>query len=436
MKHHAKFTKLKVALLALGLLGSLSACSKKEGNSDQQPNGSAKGFGTVPEKAGDKSRYKPMPETGSPVGLGYAVDLNNETGISNRCVDGTMETIPVQDGAMFLDANFTRKEIDSYLSASASGSVSFLAWGASASGSYSQKLREDSYGLNYIMLAYHKDKSEVFLPSARTEMWKLASPTEFRANCGDGYIAARDKGSLIIVKFSLALDEKSERKDWGASGGGHFLSFAKLRTQIQGNSGKKISTGALSVSIYQRGGKPAEIGKLLKAPDSESGLVENFALCSVHEVEKCLKSLRSIETYVADVFPKQIDDKENGGSAVIMHYPFIYPISLGADFNPGVDAFVVNGRKLLDRLYTEELDDVARLLADANVKDAAVESMIAKARANVSAIREAAKICYETESYQQCAPRAEELIAACAETDVSNFLNDEAAADPGANSGE
>ncbi len=406
-------------LVFSGLVG-LSACNSghqgKE-DSEEPTTGSARGFKAPPAEAGPSDRYAPIFEPGVPLGMGFGVDLNNHAGIPNKCVDGTLEDIPMQDGYISLDADYSREEIEKSLGVSTSGGFNIGAWGASARASYAQKSRESSFGLNYVVFAYNRDHSKVFIPSGRAEAWKQSSQEEWLASCGAGYVAAQDFGSMLFIKFSLRLDQKEEEKSWGGGASGNYLSIAKLKASISGNTKTKKATGKLSLSALQIGGKPAELGKILKT-NTEQGLIESFALCDVSDIPKCLEGLRSIENYIADVFPKQIEDKENGGSALLTTYPFLYPKNIGADFNPGVDQFVLKARKDLTALYDAEMDDLVRLKAYARADDSEAQKIIEQAKKNVADIRSASELCYKTETYQQCAKRSEELTIECAATNV------------------
>ena len=143
------------------------------------------------------------------------------------------EDVPQQEGYLAIDADFTRTEVERNLGVSTSGSVNLIKLGVSASANYSQKLRERGLGLNYIVMVYNIDHSKVFIPSARSEAWKQASKEEWLQSCGAGYVAAQDFGSMLIINFSLRLDEKQEEKDWEAAGSGNYLSLAKLKAGIK-----------------------------------------------------------------------------------------------------------------------------------------------------------------------------------------------------------
>lgn len=421
----------------LGVLTLIACGEAKNGAGEAAPQGSARGFKSAPAAAGNPGLYAPIIEPTSPLAMGFAVDLNNHSGIPNRCVDGTIETVPQQEGYLSLDADSSRDEIESNLGVKADAKVKFLKWGGSARGHFAQAMRSNSYGLNYVVFAYNKHHSKVFIPTGRNAAWKNASPEEWNESCGGGYVAAQDYGSMLIVKFSLQLENKAETRDWGGRAGGSYLSMAKLRASLSGNSKTKRSKGTLSLSAIQVGGKPAELGKLLKTGD-DKGVIESFALCDVSDAEKCLAGLRSIENYIANEFPKQMDDKESGGPAVLTTYPFKYAKTVGSDFNPGLDTFVQKARGDLTDLYEAEMRDVETLKAFAKKDDADAQETLTKATANVSAIRQATELCYRTATYQECATRAEELALACAETVVPSGLGtgDSGQGNTPSNSGE
>lgn len=407
------------SLIFTGLVG-FTACSSNHKDDQEQPAktmGTAQGFKAPPSQAGETDRYSPIVEPGVPLGMGFAVDLNNHTGIPNKCVEGTLEDVPMQEGYFSLDADYTREDIEKSLGVSASGSYSAFTWGGSARASYAQKMREQSYGLNYVVFAYNKDHSKVFIPTSRSEAWKQSSQEEFLTSCGAGYVAAQDYGSMLFLKFSLILDQKDEEKNFGAGASGSYMGIAKLKASISANTRTKKATGKLSVSAFQIGGKPAELGKILKT-NADGGLIESFALCDVSDIPKCLEGLRSIENYVANVYPAQIDDKEKGGSALLTTYPFLYPKNIGPEFNPGVDQFVLKARKDLSDLYNAEMDDLVKLKAFARPDDTDAQKIMTDAQKNVSEIRSATELCYRTSTYKQCAQRSEELTIACAATNV------------------
>jgi hypothetical protein len=427
--------QIKATTLVLAL--ATAACSS--GSTDKpvetQHQGSAQGFKAPPKEAGSKDLYAPITEPGKPLMLGAGVDLNNHAGIINKCVEGKVETVKQQEGYLSLDADYTRSDIESYLGADTSGSVSFLLWSASARAHFARKSREQSFGLNYIVFAFNKDHSKVFIPTGRSAEWKTASQDEWMESCGDGYVAAQDYGSMLLVKFSVTLDRKTSSNNWGGSAGGGFMSFAKLRASIEGNSSSKRDRGTLSVSALQIGGKPSELGKILQT-NADSGLVENFALCNVEDVPKCLEGLRSIEHYIAQDFPKQIEDDKKGGSSLLTTYPFRYPKTMGVNFNPGLDHFVLDARKTLNRLYEEEMLDITTLKANARKEDSESQATIEQAQANIAAIRETAQLCYKTSTYNECVAQASDLEAACAETTVPEDFLDDTAREGGSGSDE
>lgn len=423
--------------LTLGVAG-VAACTSG-GESDAPKKGTSVGFmKALPAEAGDASAYSPMAEPSGRFPPGFAVDLDNHAGIPARCIDGTVETVPQQEGYLALDAEFSRNELDAVLGVKTGGSVKFLKWGASARGHFSHTTRSKDYALKYMVVSYNKHHTKVFVPTGRTETWKNASTEEWRKSCGGGYVAAVDYGSLLIIKFSLKLSDKQVEKEWGGSASGNYLSFAKLRASISGNQKTKEAKGELTLSAIQIGGKPAELGKILKAPDSEKGMIENFALCNVEDVPTCLASLRSVEEYLAETFPKQMEDEKNGGPAVMTTYPFIYPKMMGAEFDPGVDQFVVKAREDLTSLYEEEMTDVTTIAHYKDDGDEDAEKIMKAAEKNASDIREAMELCYQPSTYKQCAARAEELRIACAATVVPAQMGvgESGEGNMGSNSGE
>jgi hypothetical protein len=412
-----------ISLASTMMLSSCNPDNINNGSKGPKTEVNGKGYlGAPPKQAGKKSRYAPIVEPGSPVGMGFGIDMNNHRGIPNRCIEGVVETIPQQEGMISLDASYSQSDIERFMGGSTSGGVKLLSWGASARATFSQKTREQNFGLNYIAFAYNKDHSKVFVPSERSTTWDLASPEEWNLSCGEGYVAAQDFGSMLIIKFSLHLNNKTVERSFGSSARGNYLSFAKLKGSLSGRQKTKKVSGTLSVSAIQIGGKPAELGKILKS-GSKKGVIENFALCDLNDMEKCLAGLSSIETYMADVFPKQIEDKKNGGSAILRTFPFIYPRNIGSDFNPGLDEFVLKSRKDLRRLYEEEMSDIVTLKQYADDDDEESQTTLAKAENNVAQIRAVSELCYETSTYQECAAKTEQIAIDCAETyvDVTDY---------------
>ncbi len=425
----------KLALLAT----ILAACmeSPDQSNAAPQLKLESTGFRSPPGKAGDASRYKAITEPGVPIGLGFGVDVENEAGIPSRCLEGKVESIPQQEGAFFISGDFSKEELNRVIGVSGGGGINLGKWGLSSRGQFAHKTHQEQFGLNYIAVAINKDHSKVFIPDQRSEAMKHLSTEEFITRCGSGYVAAQDFGSLLIVRFSLRLSNRSGDNSFGNTTSGSFMSFAKLRASISANQGTKGVSGSLSMSALQVGGKPSELGKLLKT-SSEKGIIETFPLCDVKEVEKCLAGLRSIEEYLSETFPKQIADKENGGSAVLATYPFLYPKTMGPDYNPGLDEYVLKARKELSRLYEVEMSDIAMINQFASASDQGAKEIVEKATANVAAIREATQLCYDPATYQQCAMRAEEIGIACTETNVPANMTSEggAASNQGSSSGE
>lgn len=421
MKSVGRFVKYGV--VSLGLTALIS-CAKSSGNDDGQPSthkAGAKGFKSPPSEAGAADLYSPITEPGVPVGMGFGIDLNNHKGIPNICLDGTLETIPQQEGYISLDAQFTREEFEQALGVSTGGSASFFGFGGSARADYAQKTKSSKYSLEYVMFAFNKHHSKVFVPTGRKEAWKSSSKEEWLTSCGAGYVAAQDFGSMLFIKFSLKLDSNSSTTDWSGGASGNYMSIAKLRSDISRHTGTSGASGTLSVSALQIGGKPEELGKILKTA-SEAGLVESFALCNVKNTDECLKGLRSIEAYAADVFPKQMEDEKKGGPALLTTYPFQYPKTMGADFNPGLDEYVLKARKTLSSLYEDEMNDIITISSYASKDDKEAAATLIKATGNVAEIRTAGELCYKTATYQQCAARAEELRIACAQTTVPQDL--------------
>lgn len=408
----------KSTLVAATLLALLASCStsKNDNANDPKKEGTAQAFKTPHERAGDKKLYQPISDMGIPVGTGYGVDLENENGIPFKCVDGTKESIPNTEGVLFHDQGFSQSDIEKSLGASADGKASFLKWGASARSSFIQKTRAQSVGLHYTVMTYNKDRSEVFLPSGRSEATKLYSSEEWLANCGSGYVAAQDYGSMLVLRFSLHLENKTLEQELKTSGSGKF-SIGRLRADLNVKVRKSTSRGSLSVSAIQIGGKPSELGKILKSDDSEVGLIQSFFMCDVSRVDDCLKGLSSVEDYIAKVFPAQIADKTNGGSSLLASYPFKYQKNIGPEFNPGVDKFVVDSRSRLSDLYDAELSD-AQIIAAHGGSAPEMVALAAKMSQNIEGVRDAMALCYIASSYQQCAKRAEELAISCAETVV------------------
>lgn len=393
----------------------MPACQEAEDTKDNPVvSGNAEGFGSEPPKeAGKRDRYMPITEPNSVMALGTAVDLDNQKGYPTGCLEGTTQLVRGQEGVLDLESDYTMNELDSFVGMSASGGVKFLSWGASARGHFSRKLREKNYALNYVAFNFVKDRSEIFHPVKRSSYYDTLSGEDFVDSCGTGYVAAQDFGAMVLIKFSLELNSRSEQKSWGASAKGNYLSLFKLQAAISGNSGSKRSKGRLSVSALQIGGKPSELGKIL-GTQSKGGLIQNFALCDVYDVEKCLKGLKSVEEYLGVHFPKQLE--EEGNSAVLRTYPFVYPKTLGSDHNPGISDFVIRARTKLRELYETEMEKISAMAPFAQDGDENAQEIIEQVKENVSDIRDAASKCYETATYQECTELTEEVSFKCAET--------------------
>jgi len=415
---HKKVTTgiINTSVFAALLWGGIACNEQEQHSAPTKKTGSAKGFSTPPSEAGNADLYAPVSEAGVPVLPGSGFDLNNHKGILNSCVEGESINVPQQEGFFSLDANYTREDVKQILGTSSNGSAKFLTWGASARASFDYSSHTQSKSINYLVFAYNKHQSKVFLPKGRSEAWKLASAEEWQANCGDGYVAAQDFGSMLLVQFSLVLDAKDSDAKFSTSGQGNYMSFASLKASLSANQTKKRASGSLSVSAVQIGGKPEELGKILKRQSGDKGAVESFVMCNVAEAEKCLEGLKAVEDYVSEVFPKQIADKEDGGGTVLRTYPFRYPKTIGVEFNPGVDQFVMKARKDLIELYEAELSDISALQASNRKNDEEEKAMLELAKKNVAQIRKAAELCYNTATYEDCVELAEEVKASCSET--------------------
>jgi hypothetical protein len=417
-------TKKPAITLAVASIGMafITACSVIEKKKNAPPQkGSGRGFNAPPAEAGD-GEYAPIMDTSTPVGMGYGVDLRNQKGIPNKCVDGNVDSIPQQDGFFSLDATFKREEILEVLGGSIGGGVSLPIWGASAKASFSKAISTSNNSLEYFVYVSNKDHSEVFVPTGRTEASKNLSKEEWLSDCGGAYVAAKDYGSSLMIKFSLTLRGKGIKQDAGGEASGNYLSFASLKASISKHMENSNNSGYLSVTAYQTGGKPAELGKILKKEGSDAGLIESFALCDGKDLKGCMAGLRSIEDYISNVFPKQMEDKTNGGSSVLRTYPFKYPVNIGGGFNPGLAVYVENARNNLAILYKDEMQDLAVLVDPRRTPSDELDAIISKAKANVSAIRSATQLCFETATYPECATNSEELTISCSETIIPDEI--------------
>ena len=429
MKSFVQFLPILTAL-------SLATCSSDKKKADPVPNtaGSAKGFKAPPAKLGKTDQYRPILEPEVPLALGAGVELENGTGITNKCLEGTVEKIPVQEGFLSLDAEYSRDEVESILTGDvggeASGSWKGLSGQISARRSFSEKLIKNTSKFSYMVFAYNKHHSKIFTPTGRSAVSKDLTGADWFASCGTGYVAGADYGSMIMISFSLNLSKKEGVKETktSADGGGNFWSFAKLRADISSNSFEKTvnQIGTLSVSVYQKGGKPEELGKILKGTKSEGGggLIESFALCNVADTKACLEGLRGIENYLSEVFPAQIADTENGGAAVLSHYPFKYPNNIGQNVNPAYTADVAKARIDLANLHETEMQEALEMKAKARQDDNEAQGILTKMNNNVSEIRKAAKSCFKTEEYEKCVDAFDKLRMACAETKVPDYIKE------------
>lgn len=89
----------------------------------------------------------------------------------------------------------------------------------------------------------------------------------FRLACGDQIITSYKQRASLLFTFNLQFHTHSDSMEIKAGLGASYGDFFSMSAKIQDLAVKKSITGTMNLQVYQVGGKPSEVAKVINSKD-------------------------------------------------------------------------------------------------------------------------------------------------------------------------
>ena len=125
----------------------------------------------------------------------------------------------------------------------------------------------------------------------------------FRLFCGDKLITSYNQGALLILSVKINFHDKTQKEQFVNTFGAGFGSFANAGIEISSTMRKYGMQGTISISGFQLGGDPTQLGKAVSTAVTQ---------CDINNVAACQATIAGLVKYVSENFPTQFQKDDTG----------------------------------------------------------------------------------------------------------------------------
>ncbi|KAL0225008.1 hypothetical protein RCL1_002920 [Eukaryota sp. TZLM3-RCL] len=243
-------------------------------------------------------------------GTGFSEDMQQVT--TQSCFKVLRTTSSSAQGKVSLNTAVSFRELESQLKVDVSVSGNYGMFSGSAEAHYLRSVNENQYSLslNY----YHVSSERVSVELAGTGLnaltpegqafYKNGTNPYFGLTCGDRYVSAFDRGSLLVLSLNIKFANREEKESFEAKAGASYGSIVSASANIQKIANENNLNGFVSIQAFQKGGEPSRLAHILRKDDAG----EYYALsCDLKNMKNCVSAASGLLDYAKTDFTTQFN---------------------------------------------------------------------------------------------------------------------------------
>ncbi len=309
-----KFSKKHLGLAALASCGLLTACNSGGNNNGVTSSNQTATNAKQSHRLGLSDDFFAM-QLGSPIETS-----NNSVTSSQSCLAASAnpDNITASNPSGMLNlANSNLSQLQNVLGIDVSSPIGSGRWNNSVAGQFVKNAKDTAYSRNLIYVLYQygstlqfKNEALGFGNSALTPSSLTAfnvNSSNFRAQCGDNFIAQIDAGIIIAVTIKLNFSSS-----YAATKFMQRLqlqnSFNFVLSQIQTNAISQNANIAVQLNALQMGGIPSELNRIFNSDGSEFSSIDcgNAATSTNESYQICEKKINTTIGYLQQSVESQV----------------------------------------------------------------------------------------------------------------------------------
>lgn len=242
------------------------------------------------------------------LGSGYDTSSNSVTSSQSCLINATPENIDILNpsGSLRFEEQQGLSGLENDLGVNVSGEYGAGRFSASLAADFANASKNNAYTTNIIYL-YKYATTAKFKPNALGQGLSSLTPTaailaqdapaEFRAMCGDTYIAQMDAGSVLAVRLQLSFNSHQDQEKLDVSAMAKF-GLGSIATKIQQAATSQNVHVSFSLSALQLGGQPEKLNELFgnQGPSGNYPFLDCGSVNGSNEAA-CNQMMNSIVTY-------------------------------------------------------------------------------------------------------------------------------------------
>ena len=370
------------------------------------------------------------------LGAGWSSDNDMSAG---NCFLGGMEHVGTPVGSVSMDVVYNYDDVMSQLNFKSHGNFSLSGFKAGSVANYSHMLQDTNYSKTFIYRATILLKNRRFVPpkdqSPLTWIGQQYAndPVAFRANCGDKFIVEQQIGGMLYVAVKFHFHTQQEKSTFNAAVKSSFMSLGSLNANLEKLTAFLGDAGTVSVTAFQMGGDPTQLGKMLGA-DTESKEAPILS-CSFEDLQACSRLINQILAYASrnedGNFLSQftIDDVESLTgpgviSNILQNTSTLVPIKIGPTL---LTQSIIEARFNISQEYEQSLQQsnlVNEIISNGEPFSSDYLKKLQEVKNNIEMnnqhLRNAGQACYEGD-LSQCLTAKQSMEQNKIEIDLSPF---------------
>ncbi|KAL0224609.1 hypothetical protein RCL1_002521 [Eukaryota sp. TZLM3-RCL] len=241
-------------------------------------------------------------------GTRFSDDMQQVT--TQSCFKVLRTTSSSAQSKIVLNTAVSFRELESQLKVDVSVSGNYGMFSGSAEAHYLRSVNENQYSLslNYYHVSSERVSVELTgtgLNALTTEgkaFYKSGTNPYFGLTCGDRYVSAFDRGSLLVLSLNIKFANREEKESFEAKAGASYGSIVSASANIQKIANENNLNGFVNIQAFQRGGEPSRLAHILRKDDAG----EYYALsCDLKNMKNCVSAASGLLDYAKTDFTTQ-----------------------------------------------------------------------------------------------------------------------------------
>ncbi len=342
----------------------LCGCNGGSGNNAQQNLSTATSQAqqkTSPQTTpADKSHTSNMPKNNILPGMGYASDTLQVA--PTVCYNPLTNTIGNKSSYINMQTSTSVQQISNILNISVDIGASYFGISGNEFFNYLNSIQDDSYSstLNYTniisgdnSITYSYDPHTILTPTG-VGIYNNGQNPLFRILCGDKLITSYKTGAVLIMSLKVKFASAADKQEFDNKFSAGVVGLGQITTAIQSISTQYNLNGQVTISGYQLGGDPTQLGRMLNS---------SILQCSITNTAACRQAETGLLNYSSNIFPSQFNGSSWTNMATLGGFTTGYLVSdLGLRLAPTyVTPEVVTARQTLINQYDDHCLGLTRI---------------------------------------------------------------------------